>query len=259
MKENPLEKYYSKFHEDKRLTRRHGIVEYTTAMKYIHEELQAGSKILDLGAGTGRYSSALCDEGFDVTAVEITKCNFNAIRSLHKNIKAWNKDARDLSFLDGSLFDGILVFGPLYHLQDFASKSQVLTQAKRLLNHNGKIFSAYLMNEYAILSYCFVEGNISSVLQAKKLSPDFHALTNQQDLYSYTRLEDIDALNASAGLIRKKIVAMDGAADYLRPTLNRLSQEDFQHFIDYHLATCERKELLGASSHVMDIVIPQQP
>ena len=34
-----LEKYYNKFCEDKRLTRRHGQVEYITSMKYIHEYL----------------------------------------------------------------------------------------------------------------------------------------------------------------------------------------------------------------------------
>ena len=32
-----LEKYYNKFNEDHRLTTRHGIVEFTTSMKYIHD------------------------------------------------------------------------------------------------------------------------------------------------------------------------------------------------------------------------------
>ena len=32
-----LEKYYNKFNEEKRLTRRHGQVEFITSMKYIHE------------------------------------------------------------------------------------------------------------------------------------------------------------------------------------------------------------------------------
>ena len=37
MNEENLIKYYNKFNEDKRLTRRHGIVEYITTMKYIHK------------------------------------------------------------------------------------------------------------------------------------------------------------------------------------------------------------------------------
>lgn len=35
-----LEKYYNKFNEEKRLTRRHGNVEYVTSMKYIHKYLE---------------------------------------------------------------------------------------------------------------------------------------------------------------------------------------------------------------------------
>ena len=68
-----LEKYYNKFNEEKRLKSRHGQVEFITSMKYIHKYLPKREhgqvKILDVGAGTGRYSVALAEEGYDVTAV----------------------------------------------------------------------------------------------------------------------------------------------------------------------------------------------
>ena len=56
-----LEKYYNKFNEEKRLGSRHGQVEFTTSMKYIHEYLpkDTSAKILDVGAGTGRYPDKL--------------------------------------------------------------------------------------------------------------------------------------------------------------------------------------------------------
>ena len=75
-----LEEYYNKFNEDKRLDSRHGRVEFQTSMHYIHKYLdqiaeETGKnrreiRILDIGAGTGRYSIALAEEGYDVTAVE---------------------------------------------------------------------------------------------------------------------------------------------------------------------------------------------
>ena len=77
----PLEKYYGKFKEEHRLTTRHGQVEFTVSMKYIHDSISSLNKeksevkILDIGAGTGRYSVALQEEGFDVTAVELVKSN----------------------------------------------------------------------------------------------------------------------------------------------------------------------------------------
>ena len=65
MNEKNLITYYNKFNEDKRLTRRHGIIEYRTATKYIHEYLNTmdNPKIIDIGAGTGAYSIPLAYEG----------------------------------------------------------------------------------------------------------------------------------------------------------------------------------------------------
>ena len=49
-------------------------------------------------------------------------------------------------------------------------------------------------------------------------------------------------------------MAADGPANYMRPILNAMDEETFQTFIDYHLHTCERPELLGASAHTLDIL-----
>ena len=88
---NKLEQYYNKFNEEKRLNSRHGQMEYRVTMKYIHkyldrlmEEFEYASKsdlqILDIGAGTGRYSVPLCEEGYRVTAVELVKYNLGILK-----------------------------------------------------------------------------------------------------------------------------------------------------------------------------------
>ena len=66
-----LEEYYNKFNEDKRLNSRHGQVEFRTSMRYIRQYLEEIAvlsgrekgqiKILDIGAGPGRYSIALAE------------------------------------------------------------------------------------------------------------------------------------------------------------------------------------------------------
>ena len=63
MNEKILIKYYNKFNEDKRLNSKYGNIEYITSMKYIHEYLNKmdNPKIMDIGAGTGRYSIPLAE------------------------------------------------------------------------------------------------------------------------------------------------------------------------------------------------------
>ena len=68
------------------------------------------------------------------------------------------------------------------------------------------------------------------------------------------RIEDINKLNKQVGLKRIKILAQDGPSDYLRQVLNKMDEATFKIYVNYHLKTCERKELIGASSHVLDIL-----
>ena len=74
------------------------------------------------------------------------------------------------------------------------------------------------------------------------------------DLYDYVRIEQIDALNQEAGLERIKIITPDGPANYMRQVLNSLTEEEFGLFIQYHLSTCERQDLIGAAAHTVDIL-----
>lgn len=256
MNEENLIKYYNKFNEDKRLTHRHGIVEYTTAMKYIHEYLEKmdNPKIMDVGAGTGKYSVALANEGYDVTAVELVKHNLMTLKAKNSPIKAYQGNATNLSSFKDNSFDMVLLFGPLYHLISYEDKLKALTEAKRIVKEDGVILVSYYMNEYAIITHGFKDNNILDAIKNNDVDKSFHITPKETDLYSMVRLEDIDKLNKQAGLNRIKILAQDGPSDYIRPIINKMDEETFNIYIKYHLTTCERPELLGASSHVLDIV-----
>ncbi len=253
--------HYNKFCEDKRLERRHGQVEYLTSMRYIRrclDELESRRKekprILDVGAGTGKYAVALSEEGYDVTAVEYVRYHLGILKQKKSAVRAYQGDARDLKRFADESFDLTLLFGPLYHLFTPEDKQRALLEAKRVTRAGGYILAAYLTNEYGVLTYGFKQGHILEAMKDGRLDESFHCRLQKEDLYDYVRLEDINALASGAGLRRVKILSADGPADYMRRELREMSEEVFDAFLEYHFSTCERPELLGAGAHILDIL-----
>ena len=77
-----LNEYYAQYDEDGRLTRnRRGQLEFLTTMGYIQAYLKPGDRVLEVGAGTGRYSLTLAELGVEVTAVEPVRNNLEILRS----------------------------------------------------------------------------------------------------------------------------------------------------------------------------------
>lgn len=254
MNEENLITYYNKFYEERRLSTRHGKIEFITTMKYIHDYLKDinDPKILDVGAGMGAYTVPLFNEGYDVTAIELVKHNLQKIKEKNKEIKAYQGNALDLSRFNDESFDMTLLFGPMYHLISMDDKIKALKEAKRVTKKDGIILVAYIMNEYAVITHAFKEKEIMNIKE--KLDNNFHVISASDDLYSYVRCEDIDYINKEADISRIKLITPDGPANYIREFVNKLSEEEFEIFIKYHLATCERKDILGASAHTLDIL-----
>ena len=210
--------------------------------------------ILDIGAGTGRYSVPLALEGYDVSAVELVKHNLGRLKQKTDRVKAYQGNALKLKRFEDDMFDVTLLFGPMYHLHGSDEKLQALMEAKRVTKPGGRILVAYIMNEYSVITYAIKERHILEGIKEGMLDEQFHCTEKANPLYSFVRLEDMERLNEQAGLIRQKVIAADGAANYIRPFLNALTEEEFDAFIRYHMSTCERMDLMGASGHTVDIL-----
>lgn len=94
-----------------------------------------GKKLLEVGAGHGRYSTALAKEGYDVTAVELVERNLEILRRNAQGqgqLTAYQGDASNLDFLASNSFDAVLLFGPMYHLYTPQEQHKALDEAIRL-------------------------------------------------------------------------------------------------------------------------------
>jgi len=280
---NHLENYYANYDEEGRLLSKHGQVEFRTTMKYIYEMINSIDrlseaaavtsentgkqednkgkiKILEVGAGTGRYSIALATEGYEVDALEYTEHNLEIMKGKItgegvSNIRTHQGTALDLSRFGDESFDLTLVLGPMYHLYTKEDKKKAMAEAIRVTKRGGYIFVAYCMNEATMLQYVFGKGNLWNCLNNNMLTEDFNCISEEKDLFELVRTEAIDELNANfTNIKRVKLVASDGATNYMRDCIDAMDDATFEMWMKYHFTICERTDLIGATHHSLDIL-----
>ena len=241
--------FYNHYDEDCRLTSRHGTVEFLTTMRYIEKYLKSSDHILEIGAGTGRYSHTLARQGYTVNAIELVEHN---IEVFQKNTLS----NENISVIQGNEFDITLLLGPLYHLYNKADKQKAIQEALRVTKQGGIIFVAYVISDGCLLDEGFNRGNISVSEYIKNGLLDaetFAAKSEPKDLFELVRKEDIDDLMADFPITRLHYVATDGCALFMREAIDAMNDETFQLYLQYHFTTCERTDLLGITSHALDI------
>ena len=256
---NFLENYYNNYDEEGRLLRRHGQVEYLTTMHYINSILlqDKSKRILEVGAGTGRYSVTLAKEGYEVDAVELVQHNLDILKSKldgSEKITPVQGNALDLSRYGDGEFDLVLLLGPMYHLYTKEDREKALSEAVRVAKKGGHILVAYCMNECVVVQFAFAADNMKKLVGKNMLTDDFHCLSNPEDLFAMVRLEEIFELTKDMKVEREKIIAADGATVYMRDKVNEFDDETFDLWMKYHLAICERMDLIGATNHSLDIL-----
>lgn len=260
MEENPyLTRFYNDYDEDNRLRTKHGMVEFLTTMRYIEKYLTPGARILEIGAGTGRYSHALARRGYKVDAVELVLHNIEVFRkntSKEEDVSVIQGNALDLSAFPDDQYDVTLLLGPLYHLYRKEDKRQAIREAIRVTKRGGVIFAAYVISDGCLLDEGFQRGNISvaEYVQNGLLDPEtFAASSEPKDLFELVRREDIDELMEDFPTERLHYAASDGCALFMREAVDAMDDETFQWYLKYHFATCEREDLSGVTSHALDI------
>lgn len=252
-----LSNFYGSYDEEGRLLSKHGSVEYLTTMRYIEKYLRPGTRILEIGAATGRYSHALAQRGYQMEAVELIPHNIEIFKEKTapgENVTIRQGNAKNLEFFADDTFDITLLLGPMYHLFTKEEQTQALAEAIRVTKPGGIIFAAYCGNEATMIQYCFGRGMIREKRYRDLIDPvTFKAASDPAELFELYRREDIDALMAEFHVERLHYVGTDLATNYMRATIDEMEDELFDLYLQYHFAICERDDLVGASHHILDV------
>jgi len=258
-----LANHYSSQDEEARLATRHGLVEFLTTMRYIEKYLTNGAKILEIGAGTGRYSRAIADIGHKVEAVELVPHNIEVFRQAMKpgqDIKIIQGNALDLSMFEANSFDLTLSLGPLYHLYTPEDKLKAISEALRVTKPGGVVFVAYCMSDPSIVEGGFGHRrfDVGTMMQKGLINPvTFATKSRPEDIFEMVRIQDIhalmEAINKDIPVTHLHMVGTDLFSRYIRDSLETMDDENFALYLRYHFAVCERQDMIGISHHMLDI------
>jgi len=254
--EEILNNYYNNYDEESRLIKdKAHRIEYITTTKYIEKYLKSGDKILEIGAGTGRYAINYAQKGYRVDAVELVSKNLEVLKSKitdEMHIKAIQGNCLNLNMYNNDTFDITLVLGPLYHLYNEKDIKQAIKEAIRVTKKGGKIFIAYITDDSVIFSYGVRKGNLKKLKEVCNEKWDLAKI--KEEIFATFKVEEFDKLISDYRVKELENIATDGIAANMAEYINDFEDEEFEIFVDYHLKNCDRKDLIGYSSHVLKII-----
>ena len=238
--------------EDRLRSSKRGNLEFITTTTYIDKYLCSGDRILEIGAGPGIYSNYYAEQGYKVDAVELLDVNFKKLKNIEsKELKVHKANATDLSQFEDNTFDVTLCLGPMYHLFSEEERTKAIEEAIRVTKACGKIFFAYVTNEAVIINHFLREHHF--IDQKELHDEDFIVKNDPKEVFYVCTVDEFKNKMKDFDIRFLKNIATDGIASILREDIEYLEDEEFEEWVKYHLATCERNDLIGYSSHCLYI------
>lgn len=243
--------YRHVFHEEGRLSRSQAArVEFLTTIRMVEKDLKPGSRILDLGAGTGAYSLYLAGKGHAVSAVELAGRNVQIMRERaaeqRVQIDIHHASALDLSQFKDERFDAVLLMGPLYHLSKEGDRALCLKEARRVLKAGGRLFAAFINHDmipYTESAYdpAWFEGD----------TYDHASLRVRDEPFVFFTLEECRAMLRAGGFEIREEVTSDGLSELMADTINAMSEAAYAQYLRWHFYMCGQPGFLSAGNHLL--------
>lgn len=245
-------------------------IEFIVNWHYIKKYLPAGGEILDNGAGPGKYAMKLAQDGYGVTLTDLTPRLVEIAKQKAQELELYDRfrgfhvlNATELSLLSNEQYDGVLMLGPLYHLQEEEDRNQAVRELHRVTKDNGIVYVAFRSRIHHVMN---------SLLHPEHWKPNNHmdhihefsqtGIFNHTDEGRYTgayfyQLEEITPFMKRHGFEQIELIGSTniGAAlnqDQWAYWRNK-GEEEYRKLITLLINTASDPSVLGMSSHLLYI------
>lgn len=260
--------YYSSFDEWGRLDREP--LEFMVNLHHIRSHLPSKGRILDNGAGPGKYAMELAKHGYRVTLTDLTprlveiaeqKAHEHGISEQFDGFYA--QDARDLTRVSDQQFDAALMLGPLYHLQAEEDRIKAVRELYRVTQIGGIVFVAFMSRtKFLTTSLMYPElwkphHTVQGIQHFLKTGVFDHQDEGRFTGAYYFDIDDIRPFMESQGFSTIKLIGSGSIAgamsqqqwDYWR----QRGDEEFEQILRLVIKESENPYILGTSSHLLYI------
>ncbi len=249
-----------------------GWIEFAVNLHFIAAAIPPGGRVLDLGAGPGRYAIALAGRGHRVRVGDLSPEQVRLARAkitaagaeVAARVEAVEElDARDLRGLPNEGFDAVLALGPFYHLQAEADRRRAAGEIARVLRPGGVVCAAF-MPRPAFLAVALREPERWPPLDdPARLAPFWesgrfdHADPGRFTGAWFARIEEIAPFFAGVGIVETHTVASEGVASWLSERdwarLRERGPAAVDRVVALIIATAEDRSIPGMSTHLLYI------
>ncbi len=154
------------------------------------EQFAVGTKILDVGIGTGRASLPLLNKGFSITGIDSSQAMLDECKILAGNhpIQLQLGDVCSLPFVDDH-FDSLMSLNVMTH---FPHWREVLSEWQRVVKPGGRI----IFDIYSLDHLCFVDNRkitIKDLLEQNPITFNMHIAV--EELFEYADKADLNIVS----------------------------------------------------------------
>lgn len=232
---------------------RYSQAEFEVQRSHIKRLVLPGDKVIDIGAGPGRYAIDLLRHGAKVALTDLSE---SFVRKGETEIKrlglqagllcARQQNAVKLDFKDGE-FDHALLLGPLFYMETYDERLQALREAARVVKPGGRIFLTMISPLRCVAEMFYVPN-----LNFRRTALDSYA-PRIDDLVNKSLNSDscVRGLIKECGLETDYTYGSDSAAGMAFDKIDEMavSEETWTKMVDVLVKLSADPAIAGLSSH----------